>query len=84
MKLFIIKLKEAIISLLIYVFTVFLVFYSSANLDAAKNGMLLWATSIVPSLFSFFVATELLSYTHIIGFLDNILGTLHSLSISTK
>ena len=46
-------------------FTISLVIFSSYNLPAARQGLSLWATSVVPSLFSFFVATELLSKTNI-------------------
>lgn len=31
-------------------------------------GLVLWATAVVPSLFPFFVATEMLSYTNVISF----------------
>ena len=41
---------------------------------AVKNGLSLWANSVVPSLFPFFVATELLSHTNIINQLGNILN----------
>ena len=46
-------------------FTICLVLFSTSNLPAAKNGLTLWATSVVPSLFPFFIATELLSKTNI-------------------
>lgn len=73
MKILILKLKNTILPFSICVFTIFLVIYSSSNLDAAKNGMFLWALSVVPSLFPFFVATELLSYTGIIEILGKVL-----------
>ena len=60
---------------IIFIFTICLLFFSSYNLIAAKAGLTLWATSIVPSLFPFFVATELLSNTnipHILGKFFNI------------
>ncbi len=66
MKILILKFNNAIIPILICIFTFFLVIYSSNNLVAAKNGIIIWALSVVPSLFPFFVATELLSYTNII------------------
>lgn len=58
----------------ILIFTICLLFFSSSNLIAAKEGLTMWATSVVPSLFPFFVATELLTYTnipHILGKLFN-------------
>lgn len=68
------KLKQAIIPLCIYTFTIFLILFSSDNLVAAKNGLSLWAFSVVPSLLPFFIATELLSYTNIISILGNLLN----------
>ena len=46
-------------------FLVFLVIFSQTNLFAAKEGLSLWAKNVVPSLFPFFIATELLNYTSI-------------------
>ena len=46
-----------------------LVLFSKTNLTAAKDGLILWATAVVPSLFPFFVSTELLSYTSVIKYL---------------
>ncbi len=67
---YIIKLKKCIIPFIFLSFTICLILFSNSNLSAAKSGLKLWANSIVPSLFPFFVATELLSHTNII----NILG----------
>lgn len=61
----VIKIKNYILPTLFTLFTIFLVVFSSSNLSAAKNGLNLWATSVLPSLFPFFVATELLSKTEI-------------------
>ena len=65
----VIKLKSMIIPTLFVLFAIFLVLFSSSNLYAAQNGLTLWATSVIPSLFPFFVATELLSYTNVINWL---------------
>lgn len=62
---FFIKIKRNIIPLLICFFILLLLLFSKTNLMACKNGLILWATSIVPSLFPFFVATELLNQTNI-------------------
>ena len=59
------KLKNYFLPIVFLIFTVCLVAFSSYNLAAAKSGLTLWATSVVPSLFPFFVATELLSKTSI-------------------
>lgn len=74
MRIFIIKLKKLIIPTCICVFTAFLILFSTDNLVAAKNGLLLWGTSVVPSLLPFFIATELLGYTNIVSFLGKLLN----------
>lgn len=73
-KFIIFKLKQIILPICIYTFTIFLILFSSSNLSAAKNGLSLWAFSVVPSLLPFFIATELLSYTNIITILGNFLN----------
>ena len=62
---FSIKLKNYLLPGIFLLFTLSLVIFSSSNLVAAKTGLTLWATSVVPSLFPFFVATELLAQTNI-------------------
>lgn len=69
---YVIKIKKNIIPILILLFTICLVIFSSSNLVAAKSGLILWGTSVVPSLFPFFVATELLSNTNIPHFLGKL------------
>lgn len=51
-----------------------LVIFSKNNLSAAKDGLTLWATCVVPSLFPFFIATELLNYTNIINIFGKFLS----------
>ena len=48
--------------------------FSSSNLKAAKDGLILWATAVVPSLFPFFVSTELLNNTSIVSYLGKLLN----------
>ena len=74
MRIFIFRLKRMIIPACICVFTVFLILFSSENLSAAKNGLVLWAMSVVPSLLPFFIATELLGYTNIVPLLGRFLN----------
>lgn len=74
MRIFVIRFKRMFIPACICVFTVFLILYSSDNLLAAKNGLFLWASSVVPCLLPFFIATELLCYTNIISFLGKFLN----------
>ena len=73
-KFIILKIEQLLIPLCIYLFTIFLVLFSSDNLVAAKNGLSLWAFSVVPSLLPFFIATELLSYTNIVSTLGKFLN----------
>lgn len=70
----VIKLKDYIIPFIFLLFTISLILFSSSNLSAAKNGLNLWASSVVPSLFPFFVATELLSNTNIPYILGQLLN----------
>ena len=67
-KIYVYSLKKNLLTIIFALFCIFLVAFSNSNLVAAKNGLILWATAVVPSLFPFFVATELLSYTNIIAF----------------
>lgn len=62
----IIKIKKNLIPIFFILFAIFLLIFSNSNLPAIKSGIALWATSIVPSLFPFFVATELLMHTNVI------------------
>lgn len=74
MRIFIFRLKQLIIPACICIFILFLILFSSENLSAAKNGLLLWASSVVPSLLPFFIATELLGYTNVVSFLGRLLN----------
>lgn len=65
------KIKNYIFPFVFLMFTVFLLFFSSTNISAAKTGLDLFANSVIPSLFPFFVATELLSHTNIITILGS-------------
>ncbi len=55
-------------------FTFCLLIFSKSNLPAVKSGLALWANSVVPSLFPFFVATELLMKTNMITLSGNLLN----------
>ena len=67
-KIYVYSLKKNLLTIILALFCICLVSFSNSNLAAAKNALILWATAVVPSLFPFFVATELLSYTNIITF----------------
>lgn len=71
---YIVKIKQLILPLILIAFTGCLIIFSSSNLSAAKSGLVLWSNSIVPSLFPFFVATELLSHTNFAYYLGRILN----------
>ena len=71
---FLLKLKELILPTLLIAFTCCLVLFSNTNLVSAKNGLVLWVNSIVPALFPFFVATELLSHTNFTYYLGKLLN----------
>ena len=68
-KIWVYSLKRNGLSILFCIFTICLVLFSQTNLIAAKDGLILWATAVIPSLFPFFVATEMLSYTNVVSFL---------------
>ena len=71
---YVVKLKRNFLPLLFLCFTFCLLIFSKSNLPAVKSGLLLWANSVVPSLFPFFVATELLINTNIVTQLGNVLN----------
>ena len=73
---FIVSIKKNILPALFYLFTICLILFSNSNLTAAKNGLSLWANSVVPSLLPFFIATELLSYTNIVNIFGKFLNKL--------
>lgn len=68
------SLKRNILPLLFCLFTVCLVVFSNSNLVATRSGLLLWANNVIPSLFPFFIATELLGYTNIISKVGKLLN----------
>ena len=71
---YVVKLKRNFIPLGFIGFTFCLLLFSKSNLPAIKSGLSLWANSVVPSLFPFFVATELLMHTNIVNQLGNLLN----------
>lgn len=71
---YVIKLKRNLLPLLFLGFTFCLLIFSKSNLPAVKSGLSLWANSVVPSLFPFFVATELLMHTNVITLFGNLLN----------
>ena len=73
MKFIFLSLKRNILPFILVLFTICLVLFSNSNLVATKNGLKLWATCVVPSLFPFFVITNLLSHTKVVSTIGKLL-----------
>lgn len=74
MNFIVISVKKYFFTIIFILFTISLVLFSNNNLVAAQDGLALWTTKVLPSLFPFFVATELLcqtNFTYILGKLLN-------------
>lgn len=65
MNFLVINLKKYFFTCLFLIFLICLIVYSTTNLDAAKSGLTLCVNSIIPSLFPFFVASELICQTNL-------------------
>ena len=70
----VLKIKRNIFALVFLAFGASLLLFSSSNLPAIKKGLSLWANSVVPALFPFFVATELLMNTNFVTVLGRFLN----------
>ena len=73
MKFIFVSLRRNILPIVFVIIAICLVIFSKSNLTATKNGLTLWATCVVPSLFPFFVITNLLSHTKIVSFTGKLL-----------
>ena len=73
MKFIVLSFKRNILPFTFVLFAIFLVIFSKSNLIATTNGLILWATCVVPSLFPFFVITNLLSHTKVVSFIGKVL-----------
>lgn len=74
MNFIVISAKKYFFTTIFILFIICLLIFSNNNLIAAQNGLALWATKVLPTLFPFFVATELLcqtNFTYILGKLLN-------------
>lgn len=71
---FVLKIKRNIFALVFLAFGASLLLFSTSNLPAIKKGLSLWANSVVPSLFPFFVATETLMNTNFVNSLGRYLN----------
>ena len=70
----VIKIKKNLSAIIFLLFSFSLLLFANSNLVAVKNGLTLWAMSVVPTLFPFFVATELLMHTNIVYYFGKILN----------
>lgn len=68
------KIRKLFFPLIILIFTLCLLIFSKSNLPAVKNGLNLFANSVVPSLLPFFIATEMLMHTEIVNQIGYILN----------
>ena len=74
MRFIVISIKKYFFTVLFLMFTLSLILFSASNLEAAKNGLRLWSTSVLPTLFPFFIATELLCKTNFVQILGKFLN----------
>ena len=73
---FVFSIKKYFFTILILIFLIGLLSFSTSNIQAAKDGLVLWAEAVVPSLFPFFVASSLLCQTNIILIFGKYFGKL--------
>ena len=73
---FLVFVKKNILAIIFLVFVICIVIFSNSSLHAASNGLKLWANNVVPSLFPFFVAVELLGNTNIVYYFSKFLDKL--------
>lgn len=64
-KFFVLVFKKNFLTIIFSLFLIFLIIFSKTNMVAAQKGLTLWVKNIVPSLFPFFIATELLNFTNL-------------------
>ena len=72
MKVLFINIKKNIIPIIFLLFTICLIVFSKSNIQVVKNSLNIWVNNVIPSLFPFFIATELLNHTNIPSFVGNI------------
>ena len=72
MKVLFINIKKNIIPIIFLLFTICLIVFSKSNIQVVRNSLNIWVNNVIPSLFPFFIATELLNHTNIPNFVGNI------------
>ena len=63
---YVIKIKNYIIPILIVLFLICIICFSSSSLETARGSFMLWVNNVVPSLLPFFICIELLKQTNFI------------------
>ena len=71
MKVLFINIKKNIIPIIFLLFTICLIIFSESNIQAVKSALNIWVNNVIPSLFPFFIATELLNSTNIPRIIGN-------------
>ena len=71
---YIFSIKKYFFTIMFSMFLIFLIFFSESNVQAAKDGLVLFWQGIIPSLFPFFVASDLLCKTKLIPICKKIFG----------
>ena len=71
MKVLFINIKKNLIPIIFLLFTICLIIFSKSNIQAVKNSLSIWVNNVIPSLFPFFIATELLNHTNIPRIIGN-------------
>lgn len=74
MRFIVISIRKYFFTVLFLMFTFSLILFSETNLESAKNGLSLWVNSVLPTLFPFFIATELLCKTNFVQILGKFLN----------
>ncbi len=64
---------KLIIPLLVAVFNLFLLLFPNETISAAKEGILLWANNVLPSLLPFIIGTNILVSTGFVSFIGGLL-----------
>lgn len=66
--------KKYFFTIIFCIFLISLILFSQNNIQAAKNGLNLWVNSVIPSLFPFFIASNLICKTNLINICGKLFG----------
>lgn len=66
--------SKFIIKILLILFIFFLIIYSKSNIEAVSTSISLFIEKVFPSLFPFFIATDLLSHTNMLQIFNKLLS----------